>query len=166
MTADQTRAFFEHADQMGTPAATVTQMEAEGITAASDLADFDKDSLQQLADNLRRPGGRAPDPNPAAPQGATVPTPPFTFGAKSQKRPQVATDLIKFYNAIGRDLTAANIQWNPIMRNFETQWKALKAKKEEDEPEVPKITRALPVIKWTEAFQDHLNRIIGVLQST
>ena len=162
LTANQTRAFFEHADQMGIPAATVTQMEAEGITTVSDLADFDKDSLQQLADNLRRPGGRVPDPNPAAPQGATIPTPPFTFGAKAQKRLQVATDLIKFYDVIGRDLTAANIQWNPIMRNFEIQWKALKAKKEEDEPEVPKITRALPVIKWTEAFQDHLNRIIGV----
>ena len=28
-------------------------------------------------------------------------------------------------------------------------------------PETPKISKALPVIKWTEAFQDFLNRKIG-----
>jgi len=47
------------------------------------------------------------------------------------------------------------------MKNFEIQWKALKDRKSDDEPDVPKITKALPVIKWTEAFQDFLNRVIG-----
>ena len=32
---------------------------------------------------------------------------------------------------------------------------------EEDDPDVPKITKTLPIIKWTEAFQDFLNRVIG-----
>ena len=50
------------------------------------LADFDKDSLQQLADNKRKPGGRIPGPNPNAPEGATIPTQAFTYGAMSQKR--------------------------------------------------------------------------------
>jgi hypothetical protein len=27
---------------------------------------------------------------------------------------------------------------------------------------VPKITKALPIIKWTEAFRDYLHRVIGV----
>ena len=53
------------------------------------------------------------------------------------------------------------IQWNQAMGNFEIQWKALKERKDEDDPEVPKITKALPKIKWTEAFQDFLNRVIG-----
>ena len=47
------------------------------------------------------------------------------------------------------------------MSNFEIQWKALKGRKDEDDPEVPKITKALPIIKWTEAFQDFLNRVMG-----
>ena len=47
------------------------------------------------------------------------------------------------------------------MTNFEIQWKALKERKDEDDPEVPKITKALPIIKWTEAFQDFLNRVNG-----
>jgi hypothetical protein len=48
------------------------------------------------------------------------------------------------------------------MKNFEIQWKALKDKKDEDIPDVPKITKALPIIKWTEAFTDFLDRVIGV----
>ena len=47
------------------------------------------------------------------------------------------------------------------MSNFEIQWKALKEIKDEHDPEIPKITKVLPIIKWTEAFQDFLNRDIG-----
>ena len=52
LTAAQTITFFEHADQMGIPHATVIQLCAEGIETVADLANLDKDSLQQLADNL------------------------------------------------------------------------------------------------------------------
>ena len=161
LTAAQTTAFFESPDQMGIPHATMVQMQQEGIQSVVDLEDFEKDSLQQLVDNLRKPGGRIADPDPNAPVGATIPMPAFTYGAKSQTRLTVACDLIRYYQTVGRDLTAENIQWNQVMSNFEIQWKALKARKDEDDPGVPKITKALPIIKWTEAFQDFLNRVIG-----
>ena len=48
-----------------------------------------------------------------------------------------------------------------VFNNFEAQWKAIKERKKGDEPEVPKITKALSVIKWTQAFGDYLDRIIG-----
>ena len=159
LTAAQTTTFFEHADQMGIPHTTMLQLQSEGITLVSDLADFNKDSLQQLADNLRHPGGHVPDPNPAAQPGSTIPTPPFVFGAKSQRCITVACNLVKYYITVGRDLTAA--QWNTVMKNFDIQWTALKEKKGDDSPETPKISKALPVIKWTEAFQDFLNRKTG-----
>ena len=53
------------------------------------------------------------------------------------------------------------MQWNNVIKNFEIQWKALKTKRDEDTPEVPKISKSLPIIK-TEAFQDHLHRVIRV----
>ena len=161
LTAAQTTTFFEHTDQMGIPHTTVLQLQSEGITLVSDLADFNKDSLQQLADNLRCPGGSVADPNPAAQPGSTIPTPLFVFGAKSQRRIAVACNLLKYYITVGHDHTAANLQWNTVMKNFDTQWTALKEKKGDDSPETPKISKALPVIKWTEAFQDFLNRKIG-----
>ena len=119
------------------------------------------DSLQQLADSLRKPGGRIVDPDPNAPAGATIPMPAFTYGAKSQKRLTVTCDLTRYYQTVRRDLTAANIQWNQVMSNFEIWWKALKDRKDEDDPDVHKISKALSIIKWTEAFQDFLNRVIG-----
>ena len=97
LTAAQTAAFFEDADQMGIPHDTVEQLAEEGISTVNDLADFNKDSLEQLANNLRHPGGRVPDPDPGAAPGATIPTPPFAFGAKSQtKRLLVACELVQY----------------------------------------------------------------------
>ena len=43
------------------------------------------------------------------------------------------------------------------MKNLSEQWKAMEDKKGGDEPEVQKITKALSVIKWTEAFKDYLH---------
>ena len=77
LTAAQTAAFFQEAAQMGIPHVTVLQLQQEGIMTVDDLTALDKDSLQQLANNLRRPGGRVPDPNPNADPGATIPTSDF-----------------------------------------------------------------------------------------
>ena len=162
LTAGQTRLFFEHASQMGIPHETVVQLQKEGIKSVSDLTDFDKETFDQISANLRRPTGRINDPNPTAAPGSTIPTPPFVFGAKSQKRLIVAAKLIKYYETVGRPLTADNIQWTSVMKNFDDQKKALENKVKNDEPDVPKISKALPVIKWTEAFKDYLHRIIGV----
>ena len=79
LTQQQTASFFEDADQMGIPAATVAQMVQEGIDEVTDLADFE--DLVQVADNLRRPPGRVQDPNNPE---STIPTPSFQFGARSK----------------------------------------------------------------------------------
>ena len=144
LTAAQVTAFFEDAAQMAIPNATVVQLANEGINTVDDLSEFDKTSIEAIAHNLRRP-----------PAGN-----PFVFGAKSQKRLIVACDLVRYYETVGRNITVANIQWNTVMKNFEVQWKALTSKKEEDEPETPKITKGLNVMKWSESFRDHLHRMV------
>ena len=87
---------------------------------------------------------------------------PFVFGAKSQHRLTVACELVRYYNTIRSDLSAGNMHWSNVMKNFEIQWKALKERKEADDPDIPKISKSLPIMKWTEAFQDYLHRTIGV----
>lgn len=161
LTAAQTTAFFENDDQMAIPHATVIQLRNEGISTVGDLIDFDKDTLQRIAENLRRPGGRIANPDRNAEPGETIATPPYVFGAKSQKRLLAACDIVRYYSTTGRALNAANMRWN-VVKNFADQWKALKDRREDETPEVPKITKALPVIKWTEAFTDYLHRAIGV----
>jgi hypothetical protein len=68
---------------------------------------------------------------------------------------------VRFYKTINRELTAVNLQFDPVIENFTEQWKALLQRKKDDPPEVPKISKALPIMKWTEAFDDFLNRAIG-----
>jgi predicted RecB family nuclease len=55
LMAAQTTAFFEQATQMAIPNATVMQLVAKGINTVDDLAEFNKDTIGQIASNLRRP---------------------------------------------------------------------------------------------------------------
>ena len=150
---------------MGLTPETRLRLTHEGIQTIVDLREFDEDSLKQVALNLSRPSLRIPDPTAGmpggAPNGATLPCPPFPFNAKSQARLVVATEVLKFYNTIGRTFTAADMQWDRILRNFGEQWKAIKEAKKETPPDVPVISKALPIIKWIEAFHDHCYRCIG-----
>ncbi len=147
LTAAQTMGFFEQDAQMGIPNQTVVQLQQEGIMTVDDFMDFDKDTVEQIAANLRRPAGKIPDPHPSAAAGATIPTPSFVFGAKSQKRLITASKLLNYYDLVHTNTTVANLRWTPVIENFEIQWKALEDKKSADKPEVPKITKALPIIK-------------------
>lgn len=110
-TVAQTTAFFEHADQMAIPHATIAFLGTEGIALIDDLAEFDKKSIDDLASNFRRMTNDNGDR--------------VVFGAKSQKRLTVACAAVKFYNMVGREPTAANMAWNPVLKNFETQYNAL-----------------------------------------
>eukprot|EP00957_Ditylum_brightwellii_P041349 3130669-Ditylum_brightwellii.AAC.1 len=98
LTAAQTTAFFDNANQMDIPNATVVQLQNKGISTLDNLIDFDKDSLKQIEDNLRCPPDKIHYPNTAAGGGATIPMPAFTFGSKSQKRIWVACDVVCYYD--------------------------------------------------------------------
>ena len=115
---------------------------------------------------MRWPVGTVPDPTigraGGAPPGTTVPTPPFVFGSKSQTRLEVAGNLVRFYYEIGRDLTPDNMKWTHVMSRFKHLWKAIQDRKKSDEPSTPVISKSLHIIRWTEAFRDHLHRCIGV----
>ena len=159
---------------MAIPRPTLLQLQNKGITRFDNLAEFDKEMLQQIAGNPRRPDGIILEPNYVPPEMMPFPAPivqtvtttPFIFGAKSQKRLQVACYLVCFYKTVGQPLTAANVQWNPQMKNFPEKWKALTTRKYEDATETPKISNALPDIKWVETFHNHLCRCIGVSKIT
>ncbi len=84
------------------------------------------------------------------------------FEDAAQKRLLAACDLVRYYVTVNRALTAGNTKWDPVMKNFIVSWKALKDRKDDEAPEVPKISTTLSIIKWTEAFTDFLHRKIGV----
>ena len=164
-TAAQRTAFFENNDQMGIPHATVVQLRDEGITHPDNLVDFNKDMIKQIADNLRCPAGRLPDPTPGAAAGVTIPTPPFVFRAKSIMRLMAATKLFRYYATVGRPLTPANMAWNTVMWNLMRSGRLSRNERRTKIPTSPRSPRhswSLNGQKWTEAFTDYLSRAIGV----
>ena len=45
------------------------------------------------------------------------------------------------------------MRWEHTLKNFDHALKALKALSEKAPPEIPKISRAMPVMKWSPAFE-------------
>jgi hypothetical protein len=76
-TNAQKQAFFLEESQMGIPAETLAQLNVEGIREPQDLAQFDEEDFNKIEKNLRNPPGRVPNPDPDAPEGSTIPRPPF-----------------------------------------------------------------------------------------
>ena len=115
-------AFFEDANQMVIPASTIAQLTNEVVSAVEDLSDIDSESLKQIAANLHRPGGTilcpTIDRRNGAPVGTIIPQPPFVFGLKTQTRLEVAGNLIRVYEEIGRQLTPVNVMWSNVMAKF------------------------------------------------
>jgi len=138
LSAAQTTAFW--ATEMALSAATRVQLGQEGITDIADLAEIDSENLKQIADNLQRPAGTIVDPNDAA-GVRLIPIPPFVFGAKSQLRVKAATNLLHYYETVGRVHTVSNLRWDPIIKNFTQHWKSLKDRKDESAPDIPRSPR-------------------------
>ena len=85
-TAAQTTSFLCNADQMDLAKRNRAAIADEGLTDLADLVEFDKASLKQISENLRRTGGCVTDPDQPISVYATILTPAFVFGAKSQFR--------------------------------------------------------------------------------
>ena len=106
-TDAQTMTFFENANQMVIPHATVVKLAKEGISNCSDLAEFYDTKIKLIVDNLKRHGEQVTDPNDAM---VTIITPPFVFGVKSQQRLNLACNLVQYHKTVGQPLTASNLQ--------------------------------------------------------
>ena len=136
LTKSQVKSFFEDATQMAILNATVTCLGSEGILRPEDLSEVTGDTMKQIVADLR------------------ADTTDYVLWAKSHRQILVAADEIRYYKETRRALTAENIQWIPVIKSFESQWKALLEKKACDDPETPKISKALPLISWTKSFCD------------
>ena len=155
----ETTAFFEDANQMAIPAGTRPGLNMDGVVSVDDLEDFTEDDLNQVAQNLRKPAGLMVDPNN---RNRRIPQTPYVFGAKSLKRLKVAAIAASYYKIISRELTPANMHYENCLVDFYEQWENLLKKGDTTEPDTPRITRTLPIIKWTESFEEFLHQVLGV----
>ncbi len=165
-TIGQTTAFFTDPDQMAIDALTLPGLDQEGISLVDDLQDFTDEDIKQVSSNLRKPAGTMVNPNaadpPTAAAPAMIPQTPYVFGAKSMKRIKIAAIAVSYYTTIDRETTPNNMHYQRTLIDFYEQWENLVKKGEESAPSTPCITRSLPIIKWTESFEEFLHQVLGV----
>ena len=140
LTNAQIQAFFTEATQMAIPAASVAEINNEGINGPEDLDEYDEDMIDDIASAARRA--------------------PYVFGAKSIYRVKITSHLVRYYNQVGRPITHTNVKWTSVGKNFAVEWKTLQDKKEQDDPEIPSL-QGTTVMKWMEAFQDWCSQVLG-----
>jgi len=82
LTANQIQTFFTANGQIGLPLNSFQALANEGINSVNALKEFDKDDIVQMAKNLRSAN--------------------LVFGAKSQKRLIATCQLVRYYDAVGK----------------------------------------------------------------
>ena len=127
---------------MGLDEEVVQGLSSEDIVSPLDLAKFEKEQIEMLVKNLRKPKGyrMLHLDQDYADEVMTIPNPGFKVGTKSKQRMLVSSDLMRFYVTKNRDLTVDKIRWTPTIMDFKHQWEALekKAKATADPPKIAK----------------------------
>ena len=161
-TAAALTLFFTDADYLNLSGRTRQAMSAEGIVRPDDLAEFDKDGLEAIFRNLRKP---AKTPNTQARINAGGPAlldvEPFVVPAKSQMRIFASALGAKYYASVGRELDIDNMKYDVIER-FHEEYKAIVERKKKDLPSAPKLSKGFAIHKWLESFTNHINQVVGV----
>jgi hypothetical protein len=116
LTPNEITNFFTNCKQLGIPERTVKKLKDDGIEHPCDLVDFDKDTLQQVAENLRKAPTRKTDD-----EGDVIYLDPYVLSAKSYKRMLETAELMRFYEAIGREIDADIIRYETVTKDFMAQ---------------------------------------------
>ena len=126
---------------------------------------MDEKGLEALAKNMQQQR-RIPDPTignrGGAPAGSTIAAPSVPYGIKVQHRMLVTCKAGRFFKTINRPVTLVDLKYDPVGENFWEQWTAIEDIKKEAQPDVPVVSKDLPMIRWIEAFLDHLTRCLGI----
>ena len=99
--AAQTTHLFEHANSMALQHDAYVAVQNEGVVAVADLQEFDAESSKMVAESLRNPGGRIPNPDPQAAAGSAIQMPPCAFRAKSRLRLTAASEILRHCVTVG-----------------------------------------------------------------
>ena len=156
---------------MGLTVAQRTALAAQGLSLVDDFADFGKDELKDALRNMRTsiPGVPAvaavndAEGNELTPAIAAIPPViPVILPARCTHRLLVAAVAWHYYTDTGRDVDAANMHYNNVLKDFHIEWKAITAMAELSSPSVPCITKNNSPLRWTDTFLDYCMNTFGV----
>jgi hypothetical protein len=138
--------------------AAVLRITHEGITSLDSLTDFDDKSIKLLP-KVCKDDINAIVADPANGIAAENAVNGANVSSISVQRLIVAADAARYYQAIGRTPTIANMHYQNVLQNFKLEWEAYEAVKKEDDPKIPKVNDRdgdRKVIRWAPIFLDAL----------
>jgi hypothetical protein len=116
------------------------------IAYQNDLWEFKAAGFKRIAESLKHPDGRAQNPNNNAVEKDMIATPRYA----SWLHLEASDDIVRYYKTCGWSLTALNMQWNPTTKWYHEYWVSLEEQLKDCPTALPKITKALPIMKWAE----------------
>ena len=144
--------------------AAVARILKEGITGWDALIDFDKKSIESLPAICKEAIPEIPEDlanginlEPAV-RGANI-------SSISVRRLIVAVHASEYYSAISRSMTANNMHFTNVLKDFKVEWDTYQDLREQDEPDVPLVSDKdgdRKIIKWSPIFLDCLTRSYGI----
>lgn len=136
---------------------TLTDPAGQGIVLNT-LVNFGDDECRTLCQTLRKPGGTILIPAAAGAPAQRVPNPGVAVSAQAEINLKTACFMARHYDRIDRDLTAAEITAQAMVRfNVYRRDQA-----EYKEPSVLlKLKKGDKMVRWFEAFADHLHLYNG-----
>lgn len=146
-TNQQKTAFFTAEDQMAMSAETRERIETEGMTTPVSLGQFNTKSWENIVKNLRKPPGELA---------------PFHISQLSIDRMEVMIYLVRQYQVTGRDPEAFNMKWTNYGETFLGAKNTTDRLKEKATPDIPKVSKALPILKWKDSALTFFNNVLGV----
>ena len=143
--------------------AAVLRISHEGITNYESLLDFDKKSIQKLPITCRSaiPAIAADVPNGIAAEAAV---PGANINSISVRRLIVASNAVRYYTSIDRNITPASMHYTNVLADFKVEWEDYEKLQDADEPTIPKVNdrdSERKVIKWVPVFMDVMSRTFG-----
>ena len=142
----------------------VNRITYKGITSYESLADFDKDSLKELARNCRETIPAVVEDLAAGVQ-AEAAVPGAVISTQSLVHLRVASKAVKYYQFIRRTTDGTNLHYNNVLADFRIAYEAYEQLKEQDSPDAPDVKESdkeKRVIKWAPVFLDCMSRTFGV----
>ena len=136
---------------MGLTDLTRAQLVVKGVDNADELSDWEDDDWDQFYLSCRRPGQILNANNNLINQA------PFIIPVRSLKRLKEASNIVHYYNDIGRALTPANMRYQ-VISNFQVQCKAIEARFKEPTPDVPRLTKGSTVPQWADSSRVFLSK--------
>ena len=135
---------------MGLTLCTTGAFAAEGIATPADLAEFNKEGMESIFCNPRKPL-KVLRAGAAGGHGKLQEVIAYELLAKLQICLTIAAQAA-IYEDTGRELNPANMLWS-VIKGFDEQFKALMARKKGDSLYVPpKLTKNFSTHKWLESF--------------